>query len=232
MIFREFVILTFENLTGFFFSHGEEVVAAKPKNAFAVASLIVTIWSKNQDFGQVLLAYLYEKCPFLAPKYPQRPPDISDADYFKMLGYNISNGVVEDKTMYLKRMSGLSRMYAAITISRLPGNDATQVNHPHGLGHIWRILASSMNLEPLNDISATVLYDLLSVTGAFMFERYGNSFKKLLQTLAEQYFPKITQVTEEGCGGPVARLELFLQKAIASQSIERPSGLLRADFLS
>ena len=84
---------------------------------------------------------------------------------------------------------------------------------------------------PLNDITATVLYDVLSVTGAFMFEKYGAMFGKLLSVLATDYFQKITAVTEEGCGGPLARLELFLQKAIASQTIERPEGLLRADFL-
>ena len=212
-------------------SHGEEVVAAKSKNAFAAASLIVTIWSKNPDFGNVFLAYLFEACPFLAPKYPQRPPNVTDAEYFKMLGYTIGEGVIEDKTMYLKRMSGLSRMYAAITISRLPGNDATSQNHPHGLGNIWRVLSSTMNLEPLNDITATILYDILSVTGAFMLERYGQMFKKLLQFLADQYFPKITRVTEEGCGGPLARLELFLRKAITNGAIDRPEGLLRADFL-
>ena len=213
-------------------SHGEEVVPAKKRNAFVAASLIATIWSKNPDFGQILLAYLFEACPFLAPKYPQRPPNVSDAEYFKTLGYVIGDGVIEDKTMYLKRMSGLTRMYAAITMSRLPGNDATSINHPHGLGNIWRLLASTMNLEPINDISATVLYEVLSVTGAFMFEKYGVMFKKLLQTLAEQYFPKISSATEEGCGGPLARLQMFLQKAISTQSIERPDmGNLRADFL-
>ena len=212
-------------------SHGEDVVAAKPKNAFAVGSLIVTIWSKNPDFGQVLLAYLYEACPFLAPKNPQRLPNDSDAEYFRKLGFKIFDGTIEDNTMYLKRLSGLTRMYAAITISRLPGTDATSVQHPHGLGHIWRVLSSTMNLMPINDITATVIYDLLSVTGAFMFEKYGQAFHKLLETLAQQYFPKIAQVTEEGCGGPVARLESILQKAITNKAIEKPNGLLRADFL-
>merc|ERR1712062_66094 len=212
-------------------SHGEDVVAAKPKNAFAVGSLIVTIWSKNPDFGQVLLAYLYEACPFLAPKNPQRLPNDSDAEYFRKLGFKIFDGTIEDNTMYLKRLSGLTRMYAAITISRLPGNDATSVQHPHGLGHIWRVLSSTMNLMPINDITATVIYDLLSVTGAFMFEKYGQAFHKLLETLAQQYFQKIAQVTEEGCGGPVARLESILQKAITNKAIEKPNGLLRADFL-
>ena len=79
--------------------------------------------------------------------------------------------------------------------------------------------------------TATVIYDLLSVAGAFMFEKYGPVFGKLLHCLANDYFPKVKSVTEEGCGGPIARLEQFLQKALSTQSIEKPEGLLRADFL-
>jgi len=95
-----------------------------------VGSLIVTIWSKNPDFGQVLLAYLYEACPFLAPKNPQRLPNDSDAEYFRKLGFKIFDGTIEDNTMYLKRLSGLTRMYAAITISRLPGNEFLGFKRP------------------------------------------------------------------------------------------------------
>ena len=133
--------------------------------------------------------------------------------------------------MFLKRVSGLTRMYSAITISRLPGQDSTSQDHPYGIGHIWTLLASIMNLQPLNDITATVIYEILNVTGAFMFDKYGPTFGKLLTTLANVYFPKIQEVTEEGCGGPLARLELFLQKAISKQSIDKPEGLLRPDFL-
>ena len=101
-----------------FVSHGEEVVATKTKNAFIAASMIVAIWAKHPDFGQVFLANLYECCPFLIPRYTQRKAGESDAEYFKSIGYCIGEGVIEDKTMFLKRMTGLARMYAAITVSR------------------------------------------------------------------------------------------------------------------
>ena len=65
---------------------------------------------------------------------------LSDAEYFKELGYYISEGIIEDKTMFLKRMTGLTRLYAAITITRLPGQDATSKDHPHGLGNLWRLV--------------------------------------------------------------------------------------------
>jgi nucleoporin GLE1 len=212
-------------------SHGQEVVASKPKNAFAAASIVVALWSQHPDFGQVFLAYLFEACPYLAPNYPQKTSEMSEAEYFTTLGYSISNGVIEDKTMFLKRMTGMTRLYAAVTVSRLPANEAVSKDHPHGLGNIWRLLAATLNLEPLNDISATLLYDILSVTGAFMYDKYGPMFGKLLSCLVNTFFGKIQSVTEEGCGGPLARLELFLKKAITSQTIERPDGLLRADFI-
>ena len=213
-------------------SHGEEVVASKPKNAFVVAALITALWSKHPDFGQVFLAYLYETCPFLIPKSPQRSSNASDAEYFKSLGFYISDtGIIEDKTMFLKRVSGMTRMYSAVAISRLPGQESATRDHPHGLGHIWTLLASIMNLKPVNDITATVIYEILNVTGNALFAKYGAAFGKLLETLTRLYFPQIQQVTEEGCGGPLARLELFLQKAVSTKSIDNPQGMLRPDFL-
>ena len=64
-----------------------------------------------------------------------------------------------------------------------------------------------------------------------MFERYGAMFGKLLRLLTQEYFGKIQAATQEGCGGPVVRLEMFLKKAIESSSIPMPDGLLRADFI-
>ena len=88
-----------------------------------------------------------------------------------------------------------------------------------------------MNTEPLNDVTATILYDLLSVGGSALIEKYGAMALKLLNSLVTHYFQKINAVTEEGCGGPVTRLELFLKKAVTSGTIESPEGSLRADFL-
>ena len=96
---------------------------------------------------------------------------------------------------------------------------------------IFEFTASTLNTGPLNDITATVLYDLLSVGGSTLFEKYGPIFAKLLNALVSNYFGKIEAVTEEGCGGPVTRLRLFLEKAISTGAIDKPDGILRADFL-
>ncbi len=215
-------------------SHGEEVVSSKPKNAFTAAAIVITLWAEHKDFGELFLAYLFEASPFLLPMIPPKLKDMTEAQHLASLGYHVDleSGQVEDQTMFLKRMTGLARMYAAITIARLPEDLAKQgLDHPHGLGNIWRWLSSTMNLKPLNDVTATLIFDILEVTGAFMFEKYGPAFGKLLRVLVQGYFAQIQSVTEEGSGGPVVRLEMFLKKAIETNTIAKPSGLLRADFL-
>ena len=60
-----------------FVSHGEEVVNSKPKNAFIAASMVVALWSQHADFGQLFMAYLLDSCPYLIPKYHQRPSNVT-----------------------------------------------------------------------------------------------------------------------------------------------------------
>lgn len=38
--------------------------------------------------------------------------------------------------------------------------------HPHGLNHGWRWLAQILNMEPLSDVTATLLFDFLEVRNA------------------------------------------------------------------
>ena len=92
-------------------------------------------------------------------------------------------------------------------------------------------MASSLNMDPMNDVTATLIYDVLEVSGSELFAKYGNTFKKLLVLLCQSYFPKIQQVTIDGCGGPVMRLETFLQKAVTTGTIKQPSAALKHGFL-
>ena len=49
------------------------MVGSKPKNAFIAGSMVVALWAQHADFGQVFIAYLLDACPYLIPKYHQRP---------------------------------------------------------------------------------------------------------------------------------------------------------------
>ena len=70
-------------------------------------------------------------------------------------------------------MGGLSRLYSAIMVSTLPKESLrAKKDHPHGLGHAWKWLASTLNLRPDNGVVTTLLVNVLEVCGNAMFDRF------------------------------------------------------------
>lgn len=51
--------------------------------------------------------------------------------------------------------------------------------------------------EPRADISATLMYDCLDITGNAMYQNYGKQFQKLLLLLCKDYFPHIEKVKKK-----------------------------------
>ncbi|PIK60047.1 putative nucleoporin GLE1 [Apostichopus japonicus] len=128
-----------------------------------------------------------------------------------LLGYQYdSEGVIEKQDKYLKRMSGFTRLYAAILVSSPPPG-CGQIS-PFGRERAWQWLSRLLNLEPQPDITATMLFDFLEVCGFALIETYNKQFFKLLEVLIHGYFPKIEAVTPKGSGGPVMRLKSYLQQ--------------------
>ena len=105
----------------------------------------------------------------------------------RLLSYRSSNNGLEDDSDYLKRMSGVVRLYAALVqspsvvwgkvrmvIESGGGGEAgvsrwiqhyfvlTQDN-PLGIGSGWRWFALMLNTDPLPGITATALFDFLEV---------------------------------------------------------------------
>jgi nucleoporin GLE1 len=208
-------------------SQGEDQVNVNPKAAFPIAAVITELWIEFPIFGRLVLAHFYRQCPYLVPYYAPQQEGQSNEDYYKSLGYRYSNGKVEQQPAYLKRMSGVVRLYAAILIS-LPRRNQP---HPHGLEHAWRYLASLLNLSPRNDITAAILVEFLSVAGHAMSKEYGKQFQKILHLICTEYFSMIRNVTPKGSGGgPVTRLEDFLQESITKGGIPPPAGQLPLRF--
>ncbi len=220
-------------------AQGAEVVSSKPEFAFSMATVAATLWAEFPDFGSLFLAYLMEACPYLAPPCPvqKNKGSINEAaktDHYRSLGYLVAeDGQVEKQEKFVKRMSGLARLYAAVCVARL-GKSQSNNPHPHGVGHLWTWLAATANdpLGPVNDVTATLIYDVLEVAGNQLAEDYGKIFVKQLVMIYKDFFPKIKEATLEGSGGPVSRLEIFLQKALAAGGmIAKPSKQLRPDFI-
>lgn len=119
--------------------------------AFPVAMIVVALWNEHPDFGELFLAHLHEACPFTVPVFLQQQEGQSNEDYYKSLGCKYSeDGTVEKQDKFLKRMSGLMRLYASITVTR-QRNGVTKV-HPHGLQYAWRWLAAVLNIGKYESI--------------------------------------------------------------------------------
>lgn len=207
---------------------GEDVVSVDAKSAFPAATLALALWDKYPEFGKLLLAYMFEACPFLVPFHPQQSAGQTDQSYYISLGYKYEQDIIEKQDKYLKRMSGIARLYAALSVSHIP-KASTNTTHPHPLVKVWAWLSSICNLTPHTDITASLLLDVLEVSGHAMFANYGKLFGKMLQLIKEKYFPQLENVKSEG--GPTVRLDQFLTTAIRGQSIKDPEGVLRQGFV-
>ncbi|XP_029295234.1 mRNA export factor GLE1 [Cottoperca gobio] len=212
-----------------FVKQGEEEVASHHEAAFPIAVVASGIWELHPQVGELFLAHLHKKCPYAVPHYPPMKEGTTVEDYQRILGYRVDDSGVEGQDSFLKRMSGMIRLYAAVIQLRWPYG-AKQGSAPHGLNHGWRWLAQMLNMEPLADITATLLFDFLEVCGHALMKQYQSQFWKLILLLQEEYFPRIEAVTSSGQMGSVIRLKQFLHTSLQSRQIRRPKGELSSTF--
>nr|CAG4643238.1 EOG090X0755 [Ilyocryptus agilis] len=192
---------------------GEDQVNVNPKAAFPIAAVIIELWLEFPTFGRLVLSHFYKRCPYLVPYYIPQQEGQTDEQYYRSLGYEYTAGKVEQQPAYLKRMSGVVRLYGAIMIS----TPRRRQPHPHGLDHAWRYLAALINLPPRNDITAGVLEVFLHVVGHAMTREYGRQFQKLLHFICTDYFAMINSVTPSGSGGaPMPSTKVKLKKSVKS----------------
>ncbi|KAM6193070.1 mRNA export factor GLE1 isoform 2-T2 [Sarcoramphus papa] len=173
-----------------FVNQGEEEVASHHDAAFPIAVVASGIWEIHPRVGDLFLAHLHKKCPYSVPFYPALKEGTSMEEYQRMLGYQVKDSKTEEQDNFLKRMSGMIRLYAAIIQLRWPyGNK--QGTHPHGLNYGWRWLAQMLNMEPLADVTATLLFDFLEVCGNALMKQYQVQFWKMMLLIREDYFPSL-----------------------------------------
>lgn len=208
-----------------FVGQGETTISSNPQAAFPVASVIVSLWKSIPEFGQLFLAYVFKECPFLVPYFIPQKKGQSIEEYSKILGYRMTDGQLEAQDMYLKRQTGVARLYAAVMITS--GRQQDGPSHPYGIEHAWRWLTNFVALDPLPDICATLIMEILQIVGSDLWSTYGKQFVKLLIYIQQQYFPKLSAVDE---GGPKARFELLLRKFLQEGQIQKPQGILPPGF--
>ncbi|XP_076646224.1 gle1 RNA export mediator [Halictus rubicundus] len=212
-------------------NQGETLVSSKSKMAFPIAAVIVAIWNDHPDFGDFLLSHFHNACPYIVPVFLPKMEGQSNEDYYKSMGYKYAeDGTVEKHDKFLKRMSGLMRLYASITItSQRKGVNKT---NPHGLQYAWRWLAAVLNIEPrteIVDLCATLLLDMLEVAGNALWTAYPRQFHKLLILLSDEYYSRVQTI---GCigGGPLVRFQEFLKNSLTTGFIPQPDGQLSSNF--
>uniref|UniRef100_H3DH43 mRNA export factor GLE1 n=1 Tax=Tetraodon nigroviridis TaxID=99883 RepID=H3DH43_TETNG len=219
---------TFYKLAEKFVKQGEEEVASHFEAAFPIAAVASGIWEQHPEVGELLLAHLYRKCPYVVPHYPGMKKGMTVEDYRKVLGYRDDSFGVEDDESFMKRMSGVIRLYAAIMQQKWPYSSKPGPP-PHGLNHGWRWLAQMLNMEPVSGITATLIFEFLEVCGNALHSQYRDQFWLIL-LLNEEYILRIEAVTNSGDMGSVIRLKQFTEAALKSRHISPPRGQLSSAF--
>ncbi|XP_003248018.1 uncharacterized protein LOC100569917 [Acyrthosiphon pisum] len=203
---------------------GEQVASVKTETAFEVASIVTELWKIHPDFGILLYARFKQICPCLIPYNAEKTNEETDEEYYKSLCYNYTNGVVEKQDKYVKRMTGIVRLFAAIIVTESKSGKAL------GIGQAWMLIAATVHLVPQLDVTAVFLHEILIITGYSLKQTYGRQFIKMLEYINTNYIKKIDEVTPVGCGGPVQRLKTFINKVIQVGYIERPKGIIPHNF--
>ncbi|XP_060056264.1 mRNA export factor GLE1 isoform X2 [Erinaceus europaeus] len=196
---------------------------------FPIAAVVSGIWEFYPRVGDLVLAQLHKKCPYSVPFYPTLKEGMTMEEYQKMLGFEVKDSIVEQQHAFMKRMSGMIRLYAAIIQTRWPyGNP--QESHPHGLHHGWRWLAQILNMDPVPCLTATFLFDFLEVCGNALLKQYQVQFWKMILLIREDYFPRIEAITKPGEVGSFVCLKEFLEKCLRHKEFPLPHGYLTSSF--
>jgi len=210
---------------------GVQQVSSSYKAAFPIAAVAVCIGALHADVNELLIAYFYKKCPYLVPYYLPKKEGQSTEDYCRDLGYEVKGSDVESEDKYLKKLSGIVRLYAACIQTEIPSHLPNKV-HPHGLDHGWCWFSRILNLEPRPNVTATVLFDFLEVAGNALLNRYGTQFQKLLILLCQETIPKIESITPSESQSSVVRLKLLLEDVIKNGELNPPEGQLTVQWWS
>ncbi|XP_016986379.2 nucleoporin Gle1 [Drosophila rhopaloa] len=209
-----------------FVSQSETAISSNPQAAFPFASVIITFWKLLPDFGKVFLAYMYKESPFLVPYVIPQQQGQTPEQYLKSIGYRLSDkNELEKPDIYLKRQTGVARLYAAVIITQ--GRKGAGPEQCFELEEGWLWLSHMVNVKPIPDISATMIMEMLQTLGYELLRSYGKQFMKLLIYIQNIYMPQLAAYDE---GGPKTRLEMLLAKFLRERQIPQAIGVLPPGF--
>lgn len=209
---------------------GEEQILSNEETAYPVAAVAVGLWCRYPDLGDLLLGHFYMRCPALVPVFFSRSMASSESEYLRLCGYKCDGSNMETESQFLRRVTGLMRLYAALLQTPLPPwhkpLDSDMSRQPPGSKRGWQWLAMCLN-TPTEDpnFAATLICTFLEVAGWTLQRDYGRQFRKMLHVLCKDYFPRLKQLVKTS-SGPISRLEALLQQVLRKGHLARPEGSL------
>ncbi|XP_075542400.1 gle1 RNA export mediator [Dermacentor variabilis] len=211
---------------------GEEQILSNEDTAFPVAALAVGLWCRFPDLGDLLLGHFYMRCPALVPIFFSRSVAASKSEYLRLCGYKCTESSLESESQFLRRITGLVRLYAALLQTPLPPwhkpANGDRSRQPPGSERGWQWMALCLN-TPIEDpdFAATLICTFLEVAGWALARDYGRQFRKVLHTLCKDYFPRLKQLVKTS-SGPISRLEGLLQQVLRKGHLAQPEASLGA----
>ncbi|KAL1477634.1 hypothetical protein MTO96_017098 [Rhipicephalus appendiculatus] len=190
---------------------GEEQIVSNEETAFPVAALAVGLWCRYPDLGDLLLGHFYMRCPALVPVFFSRSMASSESEYLRLCGYKCTENNLETESQFLRRITGLMRLYAALLQTPLP---------PVAQAHGQRQVAPAAGVGARLAVAG-------NVAGWALARDYGRQFRKVLHVLCKDYFPRLKQLVKTS-SGPISRLEALLQQVLRKGHLARPEGSLGA----
>ena len=81
-------------------------------------------------------------------------------------------------------------------------------------------------MEPLSDVTSTLLFDFLELFGNDLMKQYLVQFWKIMLLIPEDYLPRIEAIMSSGQMGSFIRLKQLLKKYLQLGVITVPRGFL------
>lgn len=215
-------------------SQHQEHLSASAVAAGRLAQLMTPLWTRHVRLAAAVMAYFYQRCPYLLPLTPRRYDNESEPDFLRRCGYQVSSAgaagagdgyKLEAQQLFLRRMSGAARLYATLLCAKIASpTDNTGASHTSGdftapgIHTLWLWLVSVVGIVPFPGVSASVMEAILDTAHCQLRAVYGRQFVKMCHLIRQQYLPRLAQVTDEGGRGPLLRLEQLLTTITNSPS--------------
>lgn len=197
---------------------------------FIYASLIISLWQDNSDFGKIFLSLLYKECPFLYPYVPKKLSGQSDDDFLNSLGYRVDEKTkkLEMFEVYQARTANYMGLLAGIWVTSC--RQSSNQPHPLSIDNAWYYLVNVLNASP-NSLYINLVDKMLEISGSSLHMTYGKQFIKLIKILNNSYLPSLSQKIDEKMRGSYDRLSnMTLNNFAREQRFPEPKGKLPSNY--